>query len=127
VAQIAAVALVLDRAEALVEHEFGEADDGIERRADFMADAGEETGLERGFALGGAACLDQLFLGTLPGGDVAHHGAETAALWQSPDGHEQRDVTTLRLAADDLAHDIENADYPASSQTLEILALCSLA
>ena len=52
VAEIFAVALVADRAEALLDHHFREADDGVQRRADFVADLGEEVGLLRARLLG---------------------------------------------------------------------------
>ena len=42
------VAVVADRAEALVHHDFGKADDRIERRADLVADLGEEFGFRGG-------------------------------------------------------------------------------
>jgi len=41
VLQVLFVALVADRAEALLHHHLGEADDGVEGRADFVADLGE--------------------------------------------------------------------------------------
>src|SRR5690606_28995309 len=109
VAQIAAIALIADRSEALVHHQFGKADNGIERRADLVADAGEKARLVRGFALRRAARLDQLLLGALPGGDVAHDGTEAAAARQSADRHEERNIAALCLAADHLAPVIEQA------------------
>ena len=42
VVHIAAVLVILDFAEALKPHDFRESHDGIERRAQFMADAGKE-------------------------------------------------------------------------------------
>ena len=44
---VLAVALVADRAELLLHHHLGEADDGVERRADLVADLGEEIGFRR--------------------------------------------------------------------------------
>ena len=53
---------------------FGEADDGVERRAQFVAHGGEEAGLGRVRLFGGGARqIERLFL-DLPVGDVAHHG-----------------------------------------------------
>ncbi len=53
---------------------FGEADDGVERRAQFVAHGGEEAGLGRIRLLGGGARqIERLFL-HLSVGDVAHHG-----------------------------------------------------
>ena len=45
--EIIAIAIGSDRAEALGFHEFGEADDGIERRPQLMAQAGQEPGFRR--------------------------------------------------------------------------------
>jgi hypothetical protein len=50
--QIVAVAVIADRPETLARHHVGKADDGVERRADLVADAGEEIGLLGG---GGSA------------------------------------------------------------------------
>ena len=44
---IVLVALVADRAEALLHHHLGEAENGVQRRADFVADAREKLGLAR--------------------------------------------------------------------------------
>ncbi len=59
VLDIAFVALVADRAEPLLQHQLGEADDRVERRAHLVADLGEEVdapgrgvGLELGRVLG---------------------------------------------------------------------------
>ena len=93
VAQVFAVALVLDRSEALLDHHFGEADDGVQRRAYFVADARQEIRFLVRRGLGGAARGEQLGLGALPVRDVAQHGAEATALvaGDAAHGHEERD------------------------------------
>ena len=53
---------------------FGEADDGVERRAQFVAHGGEKAALGRvGLLGGGARQIERLFL-DFAVGDVAHHG-----------------------------------------------------
>jgi hypothetical protein len=93
VAQIFAVALVLDRTEALLDHHFGEPDDRIERGAYFMADARQELGFLAGGFLRGAPCGDQFGFGPLPVSYVAQHGAEPPAIpvRDAAERHEQRD------------------------------------
>ena len=83
VAEIFAVAIVLDRAEPLLDHHFGKADDGVERRADLVADARQELRFLARVGLGGAARGDQFRLGALPVRDVAQHHAEASALARS--------------------------------------------
>ena len=64
-----------DRPETFGRHHVGKADDGIERRADFMADARQEIGL---VGIGGfrrPLGVAQFFFGALPLGNVANHGA----------------------------------------------------
>ena len=47
VLEILPIALVADRAEALLHHHFGKSDDGVERGADLVADLGNEIGFRR--------------------------------------------------------------------------------
>ncbi len=54
-----------------VAEQIGHAEDTVERRAEFMADGGEEARLRLIGAFGPGAGLDQLLLGCDPGGDVA--------------------------------------------------------
>ena len=58
----------------LLHDHLGEADDGVERRAQFVAHGGEETGLGRVGLLGGGARQIERLLLELAVGDVAHHG-----------------------------------------------------
>ena len=80
VIHIAAVLVVLDLAKALQPHDFRETHDGVERRAQFMADAGQEFRLLPAGGLGHFLGLAQFGFGPFPLGDVAHHGAEGGAL-----------------------------------------------
>ena len=59
------VALVAERAEALADHHLGKADDGVERRADLVADPRQHVGLGVGGAVGEASRLLQLALALL--------------------------------------------------------------
>ena len=52
----------------------GEADDGVQRRAQFVAHGGEEAGLGGIGLLGGGARQFERLLLHLAVGDVAHHG-----------------------------------------------------
>ena len=54
VLEIVLVALVADRAEALLQHHFGKAQNGVQGRADLMADLGEKIGLGGARGLGGS-------------------------------------------------------------------------
>ena len=58
----------------LLHDHLGEADDGVERRAQFVAHGGEETRLGRIRLLGGGARQFERLLLQLAVGDVAHHG-----------------------------------------------------
>ena len=79
VLDIFAVALVADRAEALGHDHFGKAGHGIERRADFVADLGEEFRLGRCRAQRLALGVAQLVLVLLAAGDVAEYRADAVA------------------------------------------------
>ena len=78
VLEVFLVALVADRPESLLQHHLGKADDGVERRADLVADLGQEIRFLRARLLGRALGRDELALGLLEGGDVAQDGAELA-------------------------------------------------
>ncbi len=76
VLHVATVLLVVDLAEAAKPHDFREAHDGVERRSELVADAGEKLGFLAARRLGALLGLAQFGFGLLPLGDVAHHGAE---------------------------------------------------
>ena len=70
------IALVAERAEALADHHFGKADDGVERRADLVADPRQHVGLGVGGALGEPPRLAQFAL-AFPGlREIAEHREE---------------------------------------------------
>ena len=121
VLEVLLVAVVADGAEALVHHHFGKADDGVERRADLVADLGEEFGFGGRGALGLLARIDQFFLGALPGGDVAQHRAEFIAVLDPPHGDVERHQPALAHAADRFAPGIEQAVAAAARQPVEIV------
>ena len=57
----------------------GEADDGVQRRAQFVAHGGEEAGLGRVRLFGGGARQLERLLLDLAVGDVAHHGDDVGS------------------------------------------------
>src|SRR5271169_3039485 len=70
------VTLVAERAEPLADHHFGKSDDGVERRADLMADPRQQIGLGVRGALGQTASLAQFALALLGLREIAEHGEE---------------------------------------------------
>src|SRR5262245_12576513 len=122
VLEVLTVAIVADRAEAFVHHDFGKADDGIERRADLMADLREKVGFCRGRPLCLALAIEQVLLRALPLGDVAQPRAEFAgAFGNSAHGHEQRDQPALTYAADHLAAVVEHAGHAVERKPVEVI------
>ena len=77
--QVLPVAFIADGAEALVHHHFGKTDNGVERRADFMADLGEKFRFGDRGLFGCLLGAVKLFCGALPGGDVAQYRAQLFA------------------------------------------------
>ena len=64
----------IDHQHVFLHDHLGETDDGVERRAQFVAHGGEEAGLGRIRLLGGGARQFERLLLELAVGDVAHHG-----------------------------------------------------
>ena len=64
----------IDHQHVFLHDHLGETDDGVERRAQFVAHGGEEAGLGRIRLLGGGARQFERLLLHLAVGDVAHHG-----------------------------------------------------
>ena len=64
----------IDHQHVFLNDHLGKSDDGVERRAQFMAHGGEEAGLRRIRLLGGGARQIERLLLHLAVGDVAHHG-----------------------------------------------------
>ena len=79
VVDIATILVILDFAKALKPHDFRETHDGIKRRAQFMADAGEEFGLLPACGFRHFLGVTQFRFSPLPLGNVTHHGAEGGA------------------------------------------------
>src|SRR6185437_11291937 len=100
---VLSIAVVADGAEAFVNHHFGKADDGVERRADLVADLGEEFRLRGRGLLRLLARVDEVFFRTLPGGDVTQHRAVFLAALNAADGDEQRREPAAADAAEGLA------------------------
>ena len=68
----------IDHQHVFLRDHLGEADDGVERRAQFVAHGGKEAALGGvGLFGGGARQIERLFL-DLSIGDVAHHGDDFA-------------------------------------------------
>jgi len=88
IVQVAPIALVADRPETLAHHHLREADDGIERCADLMADLGEEVRLLSVRCLCRPPRRDQFLLDVLPVGNVAEHRAVLVRRADPPHGHE---------------------------------------
>src|SRR5262249_41579471 len=104
VLEIFAIALVADRAEALLHHDLGETDDGVERGAYLVADPCEKIGFGRRSPFGLALRLRKLGLRPFPPGDVAKGDAErVGAVADAPDGHEQIERIAVAMAGDNLA------------------------
>jgi len=121
------IALAADRPEALLGHQLRETDNGVEGRADLVADAGQELALERAGVFRLQLGIPQFLLGALPLGDIAHHRAVAIGARQVADGHEQRQKASGRLAADDFAPVIEHACNTRSGQTGKIVLHGALA
>ena len=131
--QIVAIALVADRPEALLHDHFSEAEDRIERRADFVADLGEEIGFQRACPLGPLAGVFEFLLNLLPMRHVAEKRAEFLfgrVILRRPDTserHENRDQAALLCSADDLAAVVEQARDAVRFQPTEIILHLGLA
>ncbi len=90
VLEIVLVALIADRAETLLHHHFGEAENGLQRRADFVADLGEKVGLRRARGLGGVPRRGEPPLGLALAGEIVHQGAKMRGLVRADPRQRQR-------------------------------------
>ena len=104
VLEIVLVALVADRPETLLHHHFGEAQDGVQGRADFMADLGEKVGLGGARGLGGVARSGEPPLGLALAGEIAHERAKVRGLARADprQRQRQRNRTAAAIAPDRL-------------------------
>ena len=99
-----------DRAETSADHYFSKADDGIERRAQLMADPRQHVGLGARGALGQAPGMLQFALALAALREIAEHGEEVRPVGAGPaDGDRQRNEAALLHAAECLATVIEQA------------------
>ena len=121
VAHVVAIARIADRAEALVHDDFGEAENGVERRADLVADLGEEVRLQRAGAFGLATGVAEFALDLLPGREIAQDGAEfRRRAAKAAERHEDGDRTALMGARHELATVVEYALHAARLHAVEI-------
>ena len=113
--EIILVAGVADGAEALLDDDLGEAENGVERGADLMADFGQKIGFLGARALGLLARRLEIALDRFPVGHVAQKGAvarfiiDAGAGADAPERHEQRDRSALAREAQNLAPVVEEA------------------
>ena len=98
VLQIFDVSLVAERAEALADHHLGKADDGVERRADLMADPRQHVGLGVGGAIGEMLRLAQLAFALCGLREIAKHREEIRPCRLRP-SHGHRDRNQIRRRA----------------------------
>ena len=104
------VALIAERAEAFADHHLGKADDGVERRAHLVADAGQHVGLGVGGALGEPPGFAQLAFAVLGLRQVAEHRKEIRTVGaRASHRHRQRNEAALALAPERLAAVFEQA------------------
>ena len=126
VIDIAAIFVVADFAEAFEPHDFGKAQDGIERRPQFVADLGEEFRFLPACLFGCFLGVAKFLFGLLPLRDVAHHGAECgtfrALRLQLADGEEQRNLAALLDDRCYFAPVIEDRGESRTLQRCEIIA-----
>ena len=122
------VALVAERAEAFADHHFGKADDGVERRADLMADPRQHVGLGVGGAIGQPPRLLQLALVFSGLRKIAKHREEIRTVGPGPPhGHRQRDDAAAAHAAERVAAVVEQAGDAGALDALQIILHHALA
>ncbi len=116
------VTLVAERAEPLFDHHFGKSDDGVERRADLMADPRQQVGLGVGRAIGQPPRLAHFALAFLGLRQIAEHGEEIRPLGLRPShGHRQRDQAAAAHTAQHLAAVLEQAGDALAVGAVEIV------
>ena len=116
------VALVAERAEPLADHHFGKADDGVQRRADLVADPRQHVGLGVGGAIGQPPRLAQFALALLGLRQIAKHREEIRPVGpRASHRHRQRDDAALAHAPEHLAAVIEQAGDAGALDAGEIV------
>ena len=121
VLEIVLVALVADRAETLLHHHFGEAQNGLQGSADFVADLGEKVGLRRARGLGGVACSGEPPLGLALAGEIAHESAKIRGLVRADPSQRQRqrNRTAAAIAPDCLQRSKGRFGFSGAAQGFE--------
>src|SRR6185437_4478510 len=121
VLQVLPVTLIADRPETLVHHDFGKANDGIERCANFMADFREKFGFrDRGF-LGCLLGVRELFGGVLPRGNVAQYHAKLLSALNATHSDMERNQPSLTHTSDRLVTGVEDTRATAVCEPVEVL------
>ena len=116
------VTLVAERAEPFADHHFGKADDGVERRADLVADPRQHVGLGVGRAIGQPPRLLQFALAFSDLRKIAKHREEIRAVGPGAShGHRQRDQAAPAHAAQHVAAVIEQAGDAGALDALQII------
>ena len=109
----------IDHQHVFLNDHLRESDDGVQRRAQFMAHGGEEAGLGRIRLLGGGARQFERLLLDLPIGDVAHHGDDLGlgrGLLERPATH---------FDPDEIGGDVLTADGVAPQAELDAARLAA--
>src|SRR5215471_6565275 len=119
--EIFPISLAADRAETFVHHDLGKTDDGIERRADLMADFCKELGLCRGSLFSRASGVDQFLLAPLPGSNIAEHCTHFFAVLDTTHGDVQRDKATLAHSSDYFITRIQHAGTDVACEPIEMV------
>ena len=123
VLQVIAITFVAQRPQLLFHHDFCKADDGVQRRAHFMADLGKKVGFQCTHALGLAARFLELALGVFPLREVAQNGAKPLVFGcaNAAQRHENRDMPALMRAAHHFAPVVENAAHAVCFEPRQII------
>ena len=121
VLEIVLVALVADRAEALLQHHVGKAQNGVQGRADLMAHLGQKIGLGGARGLGAFARGDETPLGLALAAQVAGEGAELRRLARADARQRQRQGNgrAVTVAPDDLQRPEGGFGFTAAAQGFE--------
>src|SRR5258708_27671977 len=126
--QIFAVAIVADRPETLLAHDVGEADDGVQGRADFVAYLGEKIGFGGARLLGLALRFEQFLFRALPLGNVAENRAKfLAVVADTAYRHEKRNKAALAHLADYFAAVVQEACDTVGGESFEIFGRRAMA
>ena len=109
------VTLVADRTETLLQHHFGEAQNGVQGRADLVADLGEKIRFRSACGFGGLARGDQAPFGVALTAEVANERAKFGrfARTDARQRQRQRDRSAAAIAPDHLEWTIDRFGFAA--------------